>query len=162
MEPAIDDFLKLTKIKIRFLDYLQVLFIITFSLYGPTNGPIFDNNYFKKLSNRNKFLYWISKVTTTTLIICPYITTHHSLQGAGTLIIPDTCVLYTPTTILIPTKITEKQISAFLHPIFPLINITDISKKINQIENSNDTYYKLIINCLNYMIYTSHQKICTL
>lgn len=34
-ESAIDDFLKLTKIKTRFLDY-QVLFIITFSLYDPT------------------------------------------------------------------------------------------------------------------------------
>lgn len=237
MESAIDDLLKLIKIKTRFMDY-QVLFIITFPLYDPTEytlfrlwtmpveitnfqfifikpqnpylavskdhqhfitltelevkdcagianekscflqmpiftkdyqiceiqifnsvnltelpkqciveHQIFNDSYFKKLNNCNDFIYWVSKITTTTLV-CPHVTTHHFLKGAGILTIPDTCILYTPTIILIPTKITEKQVSTSFHPSFPLINITDIKKKIDQIKHSKpltitNTNYKL-------------------
>jgi len=235
IESAIDDFLKLTKIKTRFLDY-QVIFILTIPLYDPTEytlyrlwpmpieitnlqfifikpqnpylavscdnqhfitlteievkdcaviancrscflqvpiltnnyeiceiqifnsvnltelpkqcmigHQIFNESYFKKLSDSNEFIYWVSKSTTITLV-CPYITTHYILQGAGTLTIPDTCVVYTPTIILRPTTTTEKQVSTSFHPNFPLINLTDISEKIKQIKNSKPLPMTLMKN----------------
>lgn len=225
MDTAIDEFLKLVKIKTRFYNY-QVLFILTFPLFDPTDytlfrvwpmpieitnsqfifikpqnpylaiakdnqhfislteseiqkctvlsgslsyflqvpiftknnqlceiqlfnsisspklpkqctvgHQIFNESYFFKLSNSNQFIYWVTTTTTVTLA-CSHETTQHTIQGAGILTIPNTCILYTPTTVLKPTKTTEKQISLSFHPNFPLINVTDINIKIKKIEDS--------------------------
>lgn len=226
MDSAIDDFLKLLKIKTRFYDG-QVLFILNFPLYDPTEytlyrlwpmpveiknsqfifikpqnpylvvskdnqnfitlteteihkctaissglsyflqtpiytknyqlceiqlfnsintltlpkqcivgHEVFNDSYFKKLSNSNQFIYWVAIITTVTLA-CPHDTTHYNIQGAGILTIPINCILYTPITTLKPTRTTEKHISTSFHPNFPLLNITEVSRKIRKIEDSN-------------------------
>lgn len=93
-----------------------------------------DNAHFEKL-HANSFVYQITNKIQITLV-CPTSTTFHILQGTGILTIPVNCIIYTPSTILLPVREVNKTIVTDFYPELNIIKLDNLADKIRKIKVS--------------------------
>lgn len=103
-----------------------------------------NNTYFEKLKTKNTFLYWVATEIQTTLV-CSTSTTFHILKGTGTIRLPDSCSLYTPTVILKSSReeIKNINISVNINPEISLLDVSELGLKIDKIKNSKTNLKKI-------------------
>lgn len=106
---------------------------------------IYHNNaYFEKLKTKNTYLYWVATEIQTTLV-CSTSTTFHILKGTGTIRLPNSCSLYTPTVILKSSgeEIKNINITVNINPDISLLNVSELGLKIDKIKNSKTNLKKI-------------------
>lgn len=110
----------------------------------PIYHQFYNGVYFKKLSERNKFIFWAAKETLST-VVCPTQTKFYILQGTGIITLSSSCTLYTPTVILRSSAEETKNISTSvnIYPDLSLLNISELTLRIDKIKNSNINLKKI-------------------